>query len=203
MVGHAPNVDWFCATHADAAAALVECTIDVAMRNLTATQRAAPTTAQRVAPPAAPRLQKRDVKKLPIDPREIDDVVVLFRDRMAALVGDPGAVATTTTRRTWSVMDGCRPPHCPFEDIDTTTMTGPLGEAELTWDRAMWNDDDAARRSATLAVTPAGGDRCAVGASVGAGFPGSVGSAATEILVIGEPGADLQSLIDELVSENP
>ena len=204
MVGHPPNVEWFCAVHAEAAEALAGASIDEAMQQLAPPAPTPPGPAPPTpAPPRQGKRPKREVSHVPIEPREVDEVVDLFRDRMTVLVGDSGAVATTTTKRTWSPMDGAHPPNCPFEDVDTTTVSGPRGEAELTWDRAMWNEDDPARRSVTLALTPTGGERCAVGVTVGAGFPGSEGSAATELLVIGQPGAQMQALIDGLTAADP
>ncbi len=178
MVGHPPNVEWFCGTHADAAAALAGDTIDVALRALTADA-------------ASPRL--------PIAPCEIEVLLRRFRDRMPVLVGDDAAVATTETERTWSPMDGSQPPNCPYVDLDITTMQGPLATSELRWDRAMWNDNEAARRTVTLVVEPHDGERCSVSATVGAGFEGSVGSTATEVLVLGEPWPSVRALIEELI----
>jgi len=185
MVGNPPNVEWFCGVHADAAAALSVDTIDVAMAALTAT--AAPT------PLALP-----DVVKVAIAPREIGELLQLLRDRMPAIVGDDDATATTTTKRTWSPTDGSQPPNCPYEDLDVTTMSGPLATAELRWDRAMWNDDDAGRRTATIVVEPVSGERFSMSATVGAGFDGSIGSTATQVVLVGEPGPGLRVLIDEL-----
>jgi hypothetical protein len=95
-------------------------------------------------------------------------------------------------------MDGAQPPYCPYDDVDVTTMSGPLATAVLTWDRAMWNDDAPARRTAQLSVMSVDVDECSVSATVGAGFEGSVGSSATRLLLLGEPSPVLQALIDEL-----
>jgi hypothetical protein len=181
MVGHPPNVEWFCGVHAEAALALAGETIDVAMRALTATAAA--------------------VQQLTIVPRAIDDLLHLFRERMPALVGEPAASASrarTTSDRTWTPTDGAQPPYCPYVDLDVTTLTGRLGSIELRWDRAMWNDTEPARRTATLIVEPANGERCSVSATVGDGFEGSVGSTTTVLFVLGTPGLELQDLIDEL-----
>jgi hypothetical protein len=181
MVGHPPNVEWFCGVHAQAALALAGETIDVAMRALTATESA--------------------VQQLMIAPREIDDLLHLFRERMPALVGEPpasGSRARTTSDRRWTPTDGAQPPYCPYVDLDVTTLTGRLASVELRWDRAMWNDAEPARRTATLIVEPVNGERCSVSATVGDGFEGSVGSTTSVLFVIGAPGPELQTMLDDL-----
>lgn len=142
----------------------------------------------------------RDVEPIAIAPTEIDTLLRMLRETMPALVGAADAVDTTTSERTWNPMDGSRPPYCPYVDVDVTTMAGPLGIARLTWDRAMWNDDDAARRTASLSVEPAEGERSSLSATVGAGFSGSVGTAATEVLVLGELAPVLRALVAELAT---
>ena len=181
MVGHPPNVEWFCGVHAQAAIDLAGETIDVAMRALTASQSA--------------------VQQLAIAPREIDDLLRLFRERMPALVGEPEASssgARTTSDRRWTPIDGAQPPDCPYVDLDITTLVGPRGMAELRWERAMWNDAEAAHRTATLIVEPGLGVRCSVSAAVGDGFEGSIGQSASVLFVLGSPGPELQAMLDEL-----
>ncbi len=181
MVGHPPNTEWFCRVHAPAAIELAGETIDVAMRALTATQSA--------------------VRQLAIAPRAIDELLHLFRERMPALVGEPAASASrarTTSDRRWTPTDGAQPPYCPYVDLDVTTLTGRLGSVEVRWERAMWNDAEAARRTATLIVEPTLGERCSASATVGDGFEGSAGDATSVLLVLGTPGAALQALLDEL-----
>lgn len=181
MVGHPPNVEWFCGMHAEAAVALAGETIDVAMRTLTATESA--------------------VRQLAIAPRAIDDLLHLFRERMPALVGEPAASASrvsTTSDRRWTPTDGAQPPYCPYVDLDVTTLAGLLASVEVRWERAMWNDAEPARRTATLIVEPLSGERCSVSATVGDGFEGSVGSTTSLLFVLGAPGPELQALIDEL-----
>jgi hypothetical protein len=184
FVGHPPNVEWFCGVHAKAASALASSTIDLALSEL----RSAVTD-----PSSDP-----EIVRVPIAPTEIGDLQRLLRDLLPALVGDDAAVATTTSERTWSPMDGSTPPNCPYNDIDTTTMTGPWGLAELIWDCAMWNDEDAARRTVTLVDKPTRGERCSLSATVGTGFEGSEGSRALEVLVLGRPGDAMRALIDQL-----
>jgi len=178
MVGHPPNVEWFCAGHADAAAALAEQTIDAALSELSAV--------------------RERLIEVAIAPTEIELLRGLFADLMPTIVGAADARPSTTSRRSWSPMDGAQPPYCPFDDVDVTTMTGPRATAVLTWDRAMWNDDDPARLTAQLWVTPAGGDDYSISATVGPGFEGSIGLAATRLLVLGEVGPELRGLMDEL-----
>jgi hypothetical protein len=183
MVGHPPNVEWFCGVHAQAALALAGETIEVAMRALTATTAA--------------------VQQLTIAPRAIDDLLGLFRERMPALVGEPAASASrarTSSDRRWTPTDGAQPPYCPYVDLDITTLTGLLGSVEVHWDRAMWNDAEPARRTATLIVEPLRGERCSVSATVGDGFEGSVGSTTSVLFMLGTPGPELQSLLDELAA---
>lgn len=59
--------------------------------------------------------------------------------------------------------------------------------------------DDAARKTAQLTVTPIDADEYSVSATVGRGFEGSVESAATQVLLLGRPGPELQALLDTLV----
>jgi hypothetical protein len=194
MVGHPPNVEWFCGVHAEAAAALAGETIDAALIALTRQSSdgyGAP--GEQPSGEAWPLLVTVE-----ITPTDIDLVRSLFVDLMPSLVGDPDATATTTSRRAWTPMDGAQPPYCPYDDVDVTTMSGPLATAVLTWDRAMWNDDAPARRTAQLSVMSVDVDECSVSATVGAGFEGSVGSSATRLLLLGEPSPVLQALIDEL-----
>lgn len=181
MVGHPPNVDWFCGVHAEAAVSLAGETIDVAMRTLTATESA--------------------VRQLAIAPRAIDDLLHLFLERMPALVGEPAASASrarTTSDRRWTPTDGAQPPYCPYVDLDVTTLAGLRASVEVRWERAMWNDAEPARRTATLFVEPLSGERCSVSATVGDGFEGSAGDATSVLLVLGAPGPELQALLDDL-----
>lgn len=195
MVGHPPNVDWFCGVHAEAAVALAGETIDVALTELKRQ------TADGVA--RAPEADGwPNIVKVPIAPTDIELVLSLFTDLMPAIVGDIDAVPSTTSRRNWTPMDGAQPPWCPFDDVDVTTLSGPLATAALTWDRAMWNDDAPARRTAQLTVTPVDADEYSVSATVGSGFDGTVGSSATHVLLLGTPGPDLQGLLDELASDS-
>ncbi len=157
MVGHPPNVEWFCGVHAEAAAALAGLTIDVAMTEL---KRQSADGAS--APPRDDSWPH--VVKVAIAPTDIELVRSLFADLMPALVGDTEAVPSTTSRRTWTPMDGAQPPYCPSVDLEVTTLSGPLATAVLTWDRAMWNDDEVARMTAQLTVTPVGGEECSVSA---------------------------------------
>lgn len=184
MVGHPPNVEWFCELHADAAAALATSTIDVALRSLR-------------TPPAP--VTDAELPKFAIAPQEITALEVTFRAALPTLVGDAAAEVTATTSRTWTPMDGSHEPDCPYVDIDTTSVVGPLGEAKLVWDRAMWNPDDAARLSLDVTVTPVGGERCTVGVTVGAGFPSGPSTVVRELTVhSGTPSAELRALLAEL-----
>jgi len=181
MVGHPPNVEWFCGVHATAAIERAGETIDVALRLLTASQSG--------------------VRQLAIALRDIDDLLRLFRERMPALVGEPtgsAPPARTTTDRTWTPMDGAQPPDCPYVDLEITTLSGSRGTVELRWERAMWNDAEAARRTATLIVEPTLGELCSASATVGDGFDGSIGDATSVLVVLGTPGPELQALLDEL-----
>ncbi len=195
MVGHPPNVEWFCAVHADAAAVLTGLTIDAALTEL-----------KRKGADGAARPSQDDswphIVTVPIAPTDIELIRSRFADLMPALVGDVEAVPSTTSRRNWTPMDGAQPPYCPFDDVDATTLSGPLATAVLTWDRAMWNDDDPARRTAQLNVTPIDADEYSVSATVGRGFEGTVGSSTTHVLVLGTPGPDLQALLDELAADS-
>lgn len=178
MVGHPPNLEWFCARHADAAAALAEATVDVALSELAAV--------------------RERLIEVAIPPTTIELIRGLLADLMPTIVGDADALPSTTSRRSWSPMDGAQPPYCPFDVVDVTTMTGPKATAVLTWDRAMWNDDDPARLTVRLTVTPAGAEEYSVNATVGPGFEGSIGLAATRLLVLGAVGPELCALMDEL-----
>lgn len=141
-----------------------------------------------------------DIERIAIAPKEIDTLLRTLRETMPALVGAADAVATTTSERRWNPMDGAQPPYCPYVDLDVTTMSGPLGVAQLTWDRAMWSDDDAARRTVSLRMESAEGQSSSLSATVGAGFRGSVGTAATEVLVLGELAPALRNLVNDLTS---
>jgi len=192
MVGHPPNVEWFCGVHAVAACALAGETIDVALTALK--RQSADDDARPLRHDSWP-----NIVKVPIAPTDIELMRSLFADLMPALVGDSEATPSTTSRRNWTPMDGAQPPYCPYDDVDVTTLSGPLATAVLTWDRAMWNDDDPARRTAQLSATPVDAEEYSVSATVGSGFEGSVGSAATQVLLLGTPGPELQALLDTLV----
>lgn len=194
MVGHPPNVEWFCGRHAAAAAALVDRAIDVALSVLAEAE--APLEPN---PSAAPD-PRPELVTIAIAPTDIERVRSLMTALLPDLVGEPYSAPSTTSRRSWSPMDGAQPPYCPYDDVDVTTVVGPVATAVLTWDRAMWNDDDPARLTVQLWVTPATGDDYSVSATVGAGFEGSTGMSATRLLLIGEPGPVLQRLIAELAT---
>ena len=74
----------------------------------------------------------------------------------------------------------------------------PAEAVEVRWERAMWNDSEPARRTATLIVEPLSGERCSVSATVGDGFEGSVGDVTSVVYVLGTPGPELKALLDDL-----
>lgn len=133
FVGHPPDTDWFCADHIELARQMAATTtIDVALKTMRAT--------------------KRPDKEQPHGP-EIGVVERYLRDRfsdIAARVGLAGVTVTESEDREWVLMDGSRPPVCPFVVTSRRLATCDGQSLELVFSRSHWDEDSIARASVML-----------------------------------------------------
>src|SRR5690606_29308415 len=112
LVGHPPDVGWFCGKHAEAARELAgRLHLGQVLRELRQRE------AGLAAGPDEAQSDEPD-RLAPCHP----DIGALYSDPRAALsaLAEPAgldpAPLTVTTRRDWHPMDGSVPPDCPFAD---------------------------------------------------------------------------------------
>lgn len=168
MVGHPPDVEWFCGAHLEAARARAHQPCAEAVAALRQAER--PTSSTSPAPPSAPptppapraaRLVWRERRLDPAVPA--GPVRVALEQALApaaAALGHRQPLALkVTTRRAWTPMDRVQPPHCPYVDHRETVAdpAPPGGEARVEERVACWNPDEVA--SVSLRAEVSVGDR--------------------------------------------
>lgn len=155
VVGHPPDVGWFCGEHAPAARRWAE----------------AHTLSEVIA-----AVRRGHAAAEP--PSGMDGLHARLRDmlpELAATVGLDPAGIKAASRRSWSPMDGVEPPWCPF--VDYVTHEAGRDDLRLALERevAHWSQDEPARTSLTLSLSGAGaGDFRVAAWSPAAGAPDAV-----------------------------
>lgn len=185
-MGHPPDTAWLCAEHVEPGGLLAtELTIDRALERLCLLAATPP----------------RDGGSLPSEADagvEIELLVGRLAESLPAIAADAGIARTvveTQEKCDWVPMDRTLPPHCPFVDTTTHSVSSETTTVTLVWERSHWNPDEIAATHAVLSVTSADGGEGRVAA-----YPpnGSTRVRPEDVSVHGTPGRAVTEVLSAL-----